>query len=936
MKFHLLYIKLVRIARIFPGIILFLWMTSSCALFSQESKQETASAHSDNSSPLVLPGVFPWDDPVKPMSRVHALSPLEQDKAQARILFSIARDLERRSEVRKQFYDDDFPNSSSNPERIQYTPYQKRLLEAQALKNYQRAARLDPNTTTSIRIVEMACLREQFDLADRYVKEMFYQQQPVGGIDPMLLRQLAAGLIRFEEVDDAYKLYKAMLEKLGSRFDPQAVLLNYETARCAYLAGDYAQSSDCFEFVYRAAKDPKEFGLSPRLIDALEREKADTLRLAADAFLMDNRFERAELFFEMADKLNKNAPVLAYHKARIAVAKEDFNAAKTYLLEALNGDLSGEGQEPMFLLKDLSEKIKQPEFVQQTLKTLVDKIDLKIRDLQKRNVAASRSKKILTDFDADVWEYYCSKLAESGKKDEAIKLLKRFYNVRPGGAMLNKTIQYQLEAGRFSDAFSAIARLFKSAGSISSVSGTITKFLEDDKNRQAFVDAAAAAQNRTPKNTASGGENVEKDWSVFHAGAVSLALMMAYQKGSEPNQSTGSDNDSPDNPPESPQITQIRQFVEYAMAGSTPQFVAKRKNAVQSALSKASQLLSGSEDGAGEERVLSPGSFNGASVGMTWGMCLMRDSQYVSAVKAFEDVRKWIPSKEGVDSCNYAMSGALILNKQYDKAMTLINSCLKRQPDNIEFFVRKAWLLYLSGKTEESAALYEKIIEDNIDNYEDEWVQENVSEARHSLAGIYEKLCEDVNLDESKKLEYQEKSLELLEQVLDEIPGSLIAMNSLAYMQAEQNINLHRAEKMSRRTLEEDPNNAAYLDTLGWIEYRLGKYDEAVDLIKRSLEDLKDPVVFDHLGDVYAAKNDMENAKSAWQKALELLDSPESNKDNLGLRAAIEKKLNSVHPTRSVPELMLEAPKPARSEAQPHPLARAASHPPSAGNSASK
>ena len=155
-------------------------------------------------------------------------------------------------------------------------------------------------------------------------------------------------------------------------------------------------------------------------------------------------------------------------------------------------------------------------------------------------------------------------------------------------------------------------------------------------------------------------------------------------------------------------------------------------------------------------------------------------------------------------------------------------------------------------------------------------------------------------------------------------------------MQAEQNINLHRAEKMSRRTLEEDPNNAAYLDTLGWIEYRLGKYDEAVDLIKRSLEDLKDPVVFDHLGDVYAAKNDMENAKSAWQKALELLDSPESNKDNLGLRAEIEKKLNSVHPTRSVPELTWEAPKPARSEAQPHPLARAASHPPSAGNSASE
>ncbi|MBR5162137.1 MAG: tetratricopeptide repeat protein, partial [Thermoguttaceae bacterium] len=475
------------------------------------------------------------------------------------------------------------------------------------------------------------------------------------------------------------------------------------------------------------------------------------------------------------------------------------------------------------------------------------------------------------------------------------------------------------------------------SGSISSVSSTTTKFLVDEKNRQAFVAAASEAQNRILNDASQNGSNVEKEWSVFHAGAASLALMLAYQKNAKPNQATGSDDDSSENSVESPQIAQIRQFVDYAMKKAVvPQFITKRKNAVQSALSKASQLIKGSEDLGEAERVLPPGAFNGATVGMTWGMCLMRDSQYVSAVKAFEDVRKWIPSKDGVDSCDFAMTGALILDKQYDKAMEKINACIERQPDNIEFFVRKAWLLYLSGKAEESAALYEKIIEDNIDNYEDNEVQENVSEARHSLAGVYEKLCEDVNLDEAKKREYLDKSLELLEQVLDEFPGSLVAMNSLAYMQAEQNVNLHRAEKMSRRTVEEEPDNAAYLDTLGWIEYRLGKYDEAVDLIKRSLEDLKDSIVYDHLGDVYAAKNDMENAKSAWEKALEMLNSSESDKDNSGLRLAIEKKLNSVHPTESVPNRKQEAPKPAHSEAQSHPLARAASHPPSEDNAASE
>ncbi|MBR0237089.1 MAG: tetratricopeptide repeat protein [Thermoguttaceae bacterium] len=895
MKFHLLYIKLVRIARIFPGIILFLWITSSCALYSQDANPEASSNQSNKAEPLVLHGVFPWDDPVKPLSVKRNLTPQEQDKAQAQILFSVARDLERRSEVHKKFYGDDFPNASKNSERIKYTPYQKRLLEAQALKKYQRAARLDPNTTTSIRIVEMACLREQYDLAARYIDEMYYQGQPVGGIDPMLLRQLASRLIRVEAVDEAYKLYKSILEKLGSRFDPQAVVLNYETARCAYLAGDYTQASDCFEFVYRAAKDPKEFGLSPRLIDILEIEKADTLRLVADAFLMDKRYERAELFFEMADKLNKNTPVLSYHKARIALAKEDYDAAKKYLVEALKGDLSGEGQEPMFLMEELVKKINQPELADQTLQGIVSKIAQKIQTLQKNKALSGMSKKILTNFDDDVWEYYCDSLAKKDKKSEAIKQLKRYYNVKPNRETLDKIIQYQLEAGLFSDAFDAMARLFKATGNIKPFIETTTKFLEDDKNRQSFVAAAADAQNRILKDAADNGYNVGKGWSVFHAGAVSLSLMSAYQKISKPNQTTAPDDASEDKP-ESPQIAELRQFVDYAMSkGVVPKYTTKRQNAVESVLSKASQLLSGNENESDDNLVLPPGEFNGQNVGMTWGVCLMRDSQYASAVKAFENVKKWLPNQRSVNSCDFCMAGALVLNKQYDKAMERIDSCLKSDPNDIEFLVRKAWLLHLANRTDESEALYEKIIADNIDNYEDAWVQENVSEARHSLAGIYDLRCADPNLDDSKKHEYQIKSMELLEQVLDEHPGSLVAMNSLAFMQAEQNVNLHRAEKMSRRTLEEEPENCAYLDTLGWIEYRLQKYDEAIDLIQRSLNGLKDPVVYDHLGDVYAAKNDMENAVSAWKKALDALDA-EAEKSSPHLRAALEKKLNSVHP----------------------------------------
>ena len=58
------------------------------------------------------------------------------------------------------------------------------------------------------------------------------------------------------------------------------------------------------------------------------------------------------------------------------------------------------------------------------------------------------------------------------------------------------------------------------------------------------------------------------------------------------------------------------------------------------------------------------------------------------------------------------------------------------------------------------------------------------------------------------------------------------AYNYLAYMWAEHNLRLDEAEQMIKLALQSDPNNGAYIDTLGWLEYRQGKFDQAlVDLL---------------------------------------------------------------------------------------------------------
>lgn len=94
------------------------------------------------------------------------------------------------------------------------------------------------------------------------------------------------------------------------------------------------------------------------------------------------------------------------------------------------------------------------------------------------------------------------------------------------------------------------------------------------------------------------------------------------------------------------------------------------------------------------------------------------------------------------------------------------------------------------------------------------------------------------------------------------------ACNYLAYMWAEQNMHLEEAVEMIRRAVQADPQNGAYLDTLGWLEYRQGKYEQALSDLLRAAQSMPhdDAVVFDHLGDTYLKLNRLPEALEAWQK----------------------------------------------------------------------
>jgi tetratricopeptide (TPR) repeat protein len=102
--------------------------------------------------------------------------------------------------------------------------------------------------------------------------------------------------------------------------------------------------------------------------------------------------------------------------------------------------------------------------------------------------------------------------------------------------------------------------------------------------------------------------------------------------------------------------------------------------------------------------------------------------------------------------------------------------------------------------------------------------------------------------------------------------NSAEAYNYLGYMWADHNMNLDEAETMIRRALQSEPDNASYLDSLGWVEFRKGQFDRALDNLLRAAKTAQreDPVVFEHIGDTYLKLNRSREALEAWQKALAL------------------------------------------------------------------
>lgn len=97
------------------------------------------------------------------------------------------------------------------------------------------------------------------------------------------------------------------------------------------------------------------------------------------------------------------------------------------------------------------------------------------------------------------------------------------------------------------------------------------------------------------------------------------------------------------------------------------------------------------------------------------------------------------------------------------------------------------------------------------------------------------------------------------------------AQNYIAYMWAERGEKLEMGLKLIQQALATDPENGAFLDTLGWIYYMQGRYAEALNELQKARAFFgDDPTVWEHLGDTYLKLGNRDAAIEHWEKALHL------------------------------------------------------------------
>lgn len=240
------------------------------------------------------------------------------------------------------------------------------------------------------------------------------------------------------------------------------------------------------------------------------------------------------------------------------------------------------------------------------------------------------------------------------------------------------------------------------------------------------------------------------------------------------------------------------------------------------------------------------------------------------------------------------LAEALVQQERGEEALTLLENGSNDQPANV---AKRAELLLRLERSEEGVALLRGLVEGGDQR------------AVVPAVLVYQRL--DRNADAIELLETAREtwpqSLDVLfllaaayetderysdaattfQALLELDPEHEDALNYLGYMWAERGENLDQALDLIQRAVARRPDSGAFVDSLGWVYYQLGRYEEALGQLQRAAQlQPGDAVIFEHLGDTHKALGQDDAARDAYRRSLELEDAENAD--------AVREKLREV------------------------------------------
>jgi len=305
----------------------------------------------------------------------------------------------------------------------------------------------------------------------------------------------------------------------------------------------------------------------------------------------------------------------------------------------------------------------------------------------------------------------------------------------------------------------------------------------------------------------------------------------------------------------------------------------------------------------------------------------LRNSQYHEALALFEQMLATLPPNDAIFKdprffIHYGVAAQECLMP--DKAAMLYERALEIDPHSLEARMRLAMLaLWLDDPDEAVGLVEDAVIENPLDAASWFFYALICSRAGEYQNAIFafartEELAKRLSdkgttaLDTSFYFNYGSacerngnygKAEELLQKAILLDPENSEAFNYLAYMWAERGIKLDRALMYISQALDIEPDNGAYLDTLGWILFKQKKYREALSNIQNAIVLMPDdPTILDHFGDILFKVGKKDEAVAVWKESFM----------NDGANATLERKLREqgvdTDALRRTPKPALESP----------------------------